>query len=112
GSRGPLGRRPIDDAAHPLAEGAPMMVTEFGGIAYAAEGTWGYAVVSSPEEIEQKVGGLFAALNARPVLAGHWSTQLTDTLQEANGLAAADREPKLDAAVIRAFVTGETERDA
>ncbi len=106
-SRGPLGRRPIDDAAHPLTEGAPVMVTEFGGIAYAAEGTWGYAVVSSPEEFEQKVGGLFAALNASPVLAGHCYTQLTDTLQEANGLATADRRPKLDPAVIRAFVTGE-----
>src|SRR5699024_10503674 len=37
--RGPLGRRPLDDAAQHLNEGAPVMVTEFGGIAYAAEDT-------------------------------------------------------------------------
>ncbi|WP_193106869.1 glycoside hydrolase family 2 protein [Brachybacterium sp. FME24] len=106
GSRGPLGRRPVDDAAQHVTEGAPVMITEFGGIAYAAEGTWGYATVTTPEEFETKVGGLFAALNASPVLAGHCYTQLTDTLQEANGLAGADRRPKLDPAVIRAFVTG------
>ena len=104
--RGPQRRRPVDDAAQHLNPDAPVMITEFGGIAYAAEGTWGYATVSSPEEFEQKVGGLFAALNDSPVLAGHCYTQLTDTLQEANGLATADRRPKLDAAVIRALVTG------
>ncbi|MGP9538345.1 glycoside hydrolase family 2 protein [Brachybacterium sp. AOP43-C2-M15] len=107
--RGPQRRRPIDDAAQHLREDAPVMITEFGGIAYAAEGTWGYATVSDPEEFAEKVGGLFAALNASPVLAGHCYTQLTDTLQEANGLATADRVPKLDAAVIRALVTGRGE---
>lgn len=108
--RGPQGRRPVDDAAQHVTEGAPVMLTEFGGIAYAAENTWGYATVTTPEEFEAKVGGLFAALNASPVLAGHCYTQLTDTLQEANGLADADRRPKLDAATIRAFVTGRAER--
>ncbi|GAA1484796.1 glycoside hydrolase family 2 protein [Brachybacterium fresconis] len=104
--RGPQGRRPIDDAAVALADGAPVMITEFGGVAYAAEGTWGYATVTTAEEFAEKVSGLFAALNGTPVLAGHCYTQLTDTLQEANGLADADRRPKLDPAVIRAFVTG------
>lgn len=104
--RGPQGRRPIDDAAQHLDPDAPVMITEFGGIAYAAEGTWGYATVSDPEEFREKVGALFAALNTSPVLAGHCYTQLTDTLQEANGLATSDRVPKLDAAVIRALVTG------
>ena len=55
------------------------------------------------------MGSLFAALNASPVLAGHCYTQLTDTLQEANGLATADRRPKLDAAVLRALITGRSE---
>lgn len=108
--RGPLGRRPIDDAAQHVTDDAPVMVTEFGGIAYAAEDTWGYATVSSPREFEEKVGGLFAALNASPVLTGHCYTQLTDTLQEANGLATADRKPKLDPEVIRALVTGRADR--
>src|SRR5699024_328863 len=85
---------------------APVMITEFGGIAYAAEGTWGYATVSEPEEFRAKVGGLFAALNDSPTPAGHCYTQLADTLQEAIGLATADRVPKLGAAVIRSLVTG------
>ena len=40
------------------------------------------------------------------MLAGFCYTQLTDTLQEANGLASADRVPKLPAEVIRGIVTG------
>src|SRR5690625_2958454 len=104
--RGPGGRRPHGAAAEHIHEGAPVMVTEFGGIADAAEDTWGYATVSSPEEYQDKVGGLFAALNSSAVLTGHCYTQLTDTLQEANGLAIADRKPKLDPEVIRALVTG------
>lgn len=107
--RGPQRRRPIDDAAVDLHEGAPVMVTEFGGIAYAAQGTWGYATVSSPEEYQEKVASLFDALHASEVVTGFCYTQLTDTLQEANGLADADRKPKLDPAVIRAFVTGHRE---
>lgn len=108
-SRGPQRRRPVDDAAQGLREDAPVMITEFGGIAYAAQGTWGYATVSTPEEYAEKIDGLFQALNDSPALAGHCYTQLTDTLQEANGLATADRRPKLDAAVIRAIVTGRDE---
>ncbi|GAA1734822.1 glycoside hydrolase family 2 protein [Brachybacterium phenoliresistens] len=108
-SRGPQRRRPIDDAAQGLTEDAPVMITEFGGIAYAAEGTWGYATVEGPEEFADTVGGLFAALNDSPALAGHCYTQLTDTLQEANGLATADRVPKLPAERIRAIVTGRGE---
>ena len=104
--RGPQRRRPIDDAAQHVNPDAPVMITEFGGIAYAAEGTWGYATVSDPEEFREKVGSLFAALNTSPTLAGHCYTQLTDTLQEANGLATADRVPKLEAAEIRGLVTG------
>lgn len=104
--RGPQRRRPIDDGAQDLNPGAHVMVTEFGGIAYAAEGTWGYATVSTEDEFGEKVAGLFAAMNSSPTLAGHCYTQLTDTLQEANGLATAERRPKLEAAVIRALVTG------
>lgn len=104
---GPQGRRPIDDAALGLHPGAPVMITEFGGVAYAnGEGTWGYATAGSAEEYAERVGALFAALHASPVLAGFCYTQITDTRQEANGLATADRVPKIDPAVIRAFVTG------
>ncbi|MBK0330558.1 glycoside hydrolase family 2 [Brachybacterium sp. MASK1Z-5] len=104
---GPQGRRPVLDGASELGPDAPVMLTEFGGIAFAVAETWGYAVVGSEEEFTERVGGLFEAVTASPVLAGFCYTQLTDTQQEANGLATADRRPKLDAAVIRGFVTGE-----
>ncbi|WP_152354068.1 glycoside hydrolase family 2 protein [Brachybacterium subflavum] len=104
---GPQGRRPVLDGATELGTDAPVMLTEFGGIAYATAETWGYAVVGSEEEFSERVGGLFEAVTASPVLAGFCYTQLTDTQQEANGLATAERRPKLDPAAIRAFVTGE-----
>lgn len=89
-----------------VPESAPVMVTEFGGIAYAAKGTWGYAVVSSDAEFASRIGGLFAALHASPLLAGFCYTQLTDTMQESNGLLTADRRPKLPLARLRAMITG------
>ncbi|MDQ0726683.1 hypothetical protein [Microbacterium sp. W4I20] len=41
-----------------------------------------------------------------PVVTGFCYTQLTDTMQEANGLLRADRSPKLPVEVLRALVTG------
>lgn len=89
----------------------PIMLTEFGGIAYSAEGTWGYAVVESDDEFRELVGGLLAAARSSRVLSGFCWTQLTDTLQESNGLLTADREPKLPMPVMRALVTGEKPTD-
>jgi beta-galactosidase/beta-glucuronidase len=102
---GPSGRRPTltDDASR---TGAPVMVSEFGGISYAGDDTWGYATVTTAEEYEQILRGLFAALNSSPHLAGLCYTQLTDTLQEANGLLHADRTPKLPIEVLRGLITG------
>lgn len=45
-------------------------------------------------------------VRASSVLAGTCWTQLTDTLQETNGLLTADRQPKAPASEIRAAVTG------
>ncbi|MBT2484037.1 MULTISPECIES: glycoside hydrolase family 2 protein [unclassified Microbacterium] len=104
---GPVGRRPVlDENRASIDDGRPLMVTEFGGISYAGEGTWGYAVVTSDEDYEREVGDLFAALHASPVVAGFCYTQLTDTMQEANGLLRADRSPKLPIEVLRALITG------
>lgn len=105
---GPSHRRPtLAETRRSVDDGLPLMVTEFGGISYAGEGTWGYAVVSTDEDYEREVGGLFAALHASPVVTGFCYTQLTDTMQEANGLLRADRSPKLPFEVLRALVTGE-----
>lgn len=105
---GPLGRRMklIDQPDR----GQPFVVSEFGGVSYApddVERAWGYLTASDEEAYEQALRALFEALQSSPVLAGFCYTQLSDTLQEANGLTGPDRRPKIAAARIRAIVLGE-----
>ncbi len=84
--------------------GEPVMVTEFGGITYRtdAEESWpGYGAVSSPEELLERYRALVDALLDSPTIAGFCYTQLTDTVQEKNGLLTENREPKIDPDVVR-----------
>jgi hypothetical protein len=102
---GPLGRRMR------LLEGSParpVLVSEFGGVSYAPtqDTAWGYVTVDSAEAFRTRLAELFGAIQASPVLAGFCYTQLTDTLQEANGLTDPAGEPKLPTEVIHAIVTG------
>jgi hypothetical protein len=107
---GPQGRRPVlteAQLARFAAGTAPLMITEFGGVAYANDAeTWGYAEVASDEEFGALLRALFEALRSCPDVVGFCYTQLTDTLQEANGLLTADRRPKLPVEVLREIVTG------
>ncbi|MRH28545.1 glycoside hydrolase family 2 [Microbacterium sp. SYP-A9085] len=103
---GPAGRRLVLGGS---VEGAPIMLTEFGGISFdvdAVDGAWGYSAVSSAAEFEQRLSALVAAVQGSDVLAGFCYTQLTDTLQETNGLTDADRVPKLPVERIRAIFLG------
>ena len=110
---GPAGRRMV--LTDHLRDDAPLMLTEFGGIEFrfhhedVEPDSWGYSTVSSPEQFEQKLRSLYMALQTSAVLAGTCYTQLTDTMQEANGLLTEAREPKLPIGVIRAIVTGTRE---
>ncbi|MGN6742180.1 MAG: glycoside hydrolase family 2 TIM barrel-domain containing protein, partial [Amnibacterium sp.] len=104
---GPAGRRILLSGS---ADGAPVVLSEFGGIRYTPSGAgtadWGYSTATSAEDFRERLGGLLAAVHASPVLAGFCYTQLTDTMQEANGLLTADRTPKLPLAELRAIITG------
>ena len=94
-------------------KGQPIMLTEFGGIAYArpedpeAEKIWGY---TSTDDI-----GVFAArytlyletVRDIGLFSGFCYTQLTDTFQEANGLLYTDRTPKFPIDIIRRATFGE-----
>jgi beta-galactosidase/beta-glucuronidase len=94
-----------DELSHAVRSGrVPVIVSEFGGISFAEAGTWGYASVDSAQAYEDLVRALFQAVGERSALAGYCYTQLTDTMQEANGLLTADREPKLPIEVIRGIV--------
>jgi beta-galactosidase/beta-glucuronidase len=86
--------------------GQPVMITEFGGISLRPDqgDKWfGYGTVGSTEEFEQKYAELVGALASSPAIAGFCYTQLTDTLQETNGLATARRVPKADVATLRSI---------
>lgn len=108
-SMGPQGRRPtLEDPLLPVTnKEIPVMVTEFGGISFAGPGTWGYAVVETNEAYRLQVEQLFDALRASPIVRGYCYTQLTDTLQESNGMLYANRTPKLPPEELRRIVTGD-----
>jgi beta-galactosidase/beta-glucuronidase len=90
------GGRLLTIEGHPHA-GQPIVLSEFGGIAYATEtrGTWGYSRAASPEELGRRYTELLGAVRGLPMLAGFCYTQFADTYQEANGLLFADRTPKV-----------------
>ena len=95
--------------------GQPLMLTEFGGVRFTPdqsdeEGTWGYSTASDAEDFARRLSDLFAAVHASPTLAGLCYTQLTDTMQEANGLLDEERRPKLPVERLRSIVTGTTRR--
>jgi hypothetical protein len=82
---------------HPHA-GQPLVLSEFGGIAYAPAdaraGTWGYVRAETTEDFATAYEALLGVVRELNLLAGFCYTQFADTYQEANGLLYADRTPK------------------
>ena len=68
-----------------------------------AGGGTGYASVTSPEDLLERYRQLVDALLDSPAIAGFCYTQMTDTLQEKNGLLTEDRKPKVDPALVRSI---------
>ena len=97
--------------------GQPIMLTEFGGIAYAernnpdGDKVWGYVRSSNISELQMRYTGLLNAVNKVELFSGFCYTQLTDTFQEANGLLYADRTPKFPLEAIAAATLGWTIRE-
>jgi beta-galactosidase/beta-glucuronidase len=104
---GPAGRVLVLDGD---VSDAPVMLTEFGGISFdsEAEGAWGYSSATSTDDFDGRLAGLMRAVHSSEALAGFCYTQLTDTLQETNGLLRPDRTPKLPLERLRAIMTGTT----
>ncbi|MFC4242239.1 glycoside hydrolase family 2 protein [Gryllotalpicola reticulitermitis] len=106
---GPAGRAVfVGDAVY---RGQPVMVTEFGGISYQPTGPrgdgWGYTEADTEATWLEQVAGLYRGVHASGFLAGSCYTQLTDTLQETNGLCTADRRPKAPVDSIRRAILGD-----
>jgi beta-galactosidase/beta-glucuronidase len=105
---GPAGRRILVDGVEDRGE--PVMLTEFGGIAFQpgtrrADG-WGYTAATDADDWIARITALYDAIRASTFLAGSCYTQLTDTMQETNGLLTAAREPKAPIEQIRKAVRG------
>ena len=84
----------------------PIVVSEFGGITFKPdpeEDWFGYGQCEDADAFLARYEDLVSALADSTVLAGFCYTQLTDTLQESNGLLTANREPKVDPNLIRAI---------
>jgi hypothetical protein len=86
----------------------PIMLTEFGGIAFSANGqdTWGYSRATEARVLAQRYAELLRVMHAMPAMAGFCYTQFADTYQEANGLLYADRTPKFPLEEIRRATLG------
>lgn len=86
----------------------PVILSEFGGIAYRADGTegWGYSVAPDSQIFLQRYQELMQAIHACAALSGFCYTQLTDTYQEINGLLTMHREPKADLTALAAATRG------
>ncbi len=81
--------------------GQPIMLTEFGGIAYVktpqkgVDHTWGYTAAEGEAEFGTMYAELMQTVIHTALFSGFCYTQFADTFQEANGLLSADRTPKL-----------------
>jgi len=88
------------------SEGIPVMLTEFGGISFhpQTDDTWyGYGTVVDRKSYGDKYRELVEAVLDCRTISGFCYTQLTDTLQETNGLLTENREFKVDPALIRSI---------
>ena len=75
--------------------GQPVILSEYGGIAFAGQDGWGYgSAAPSQEAFLQRFDALTTAVKKIPQVCGYCYTQLTDVQQEVNGLLTMAREPK------------------
>lgn len=87
--------------------GQPVMITEFGGLSIhprRGEAWYGYATAKSDEEFLSMIRCLFDAIYQSSDIVGFCYTQITDTLQETNGLLDENRNPKLPVDQLRDII--------
>lgn len=97
----------LSDAGAAVGD-AWVLLSEFGGVSFNGCGeAWsGYGAVGSAHALVERVASLVKVVGPDSGLAGFCWTQLTDTLQEQNGLAWPDRTPKADPELLREALSG------
>ena len=86
--------------------GQPILLTEYGGIAFDCESgeNWGYfGSVQDEDSFFKRYASITEAIRNMPYIRGYCYTQLTDVMQEVNGLMTADRKPKVNIERARAI---------
>jgi hypothetical protein len=84
----------LDDSA--MREEHPIVLSEFGGIAFSADPNhWGYSRSDTAQGFAERFSALVKVVRSLELLAGYCYTQFADTYQEANGLLRSDRTPKI-----------------
>jgi beta-galactosidase/beta-glucuronidase len=80
----------------------PIIISEFGGIAFTGGDGWGYGnKVDHEEEFIKRFDAITTAIKKADRVCGYCYTQISDVQQELNGLLDADRNYKLEPAIIR-----------
>ena len=97
-------RRTID---RPLLRPGQRALLHCSAVDYRAQ-VWVNGTVRDAERLFDKYRELVTAILASPTVAGFCYTQLTDVLQETNGLLTAGREPKVDPDRIQEVTAGYT----
>ncbi|WP_248927182.1 glycoside hydrolase family 2 protein [Paenibacillus hamazuiensis] len=83
-------------------KGQPIIISEFGGIAFQSDKGWGYGnQVASEEAFLERFRGIHEAIKMTDYIVGYCYTQITDVQQEINGLLTEDRKPKVPIEKIR-----------
>lgn len=84
--------------------GQPIIISEFGGIAFKDEKGWGYGnQVDTEEAFLARFKSITQAIKDTPYVSGFCYTQVSDVQQEVNGLLTEDRKPKVPLELIRAI---------
>lgn len=88
--------------------GQPIMNTECGGIFFKADKSrgWGYTSAENLAHFYKMYYGVVSSFLGSPALQGFCYTQLTDVMQEQNGLLNYDHQPKFDCEIIRKINEG------
>lgn len=80
----------------------PVIISEFGGIAFTGGDGWGYGNrVDHKEDFIRRFDAITTAIKKVGRICGYCYTQVSDVQQELNGLLDADRNYKLEPAIIR-----------
>ncbi|RXY99835.1 glycoside hydrolase family 2 protein [Fictibacillus sp. S7] len=92
----------FNKSKHAMAEGyeykgQPIIISEYGGIAFTSEEGWGYGdQVKNEKEFLDRYASITEAIMSLDYICGFCYTQITDVQQEVNGLLTEDRKPKVD----------------